>query len=488
MSSQELCFRSLAEQARLIRDRQASPVDLVSSVLCQIERIEPEVQAYITILPDEALAAARRAEREITTGAYRGPLHGIPVALKDMFYTKGVRTTAGSQILRDFVPDEDATTVARLKLAGAVIVGKTKMHEFGLGPTATDPHCHPAYGDTRNPWDLGRMTGGSSGGSAAAVVASMCSAALGGDTGGSIRIPAALCGVVGLKPTYGRVSRHGTIPCAWSLDHVGPLCKTAEDAALVLAAIAGLDPKDPASSHEPVSDYGAELTREPSGMKIAILREYASDPMEPDVVAGFRAALDVLQRLGMSVGEVSIPMVEYAIPACHAIAWAEATSYHEEHLRTRAAEYGPDVRARLELGLLVAASDYVKAQRVRRLLIDEFVAVLERYDAIVCPTVTTTAPRLEQETTPASLDFVRHTRLFNLIGLPTASVPCGFDANGLPIGLQIAAAPFAEGAVLRIAQAYQQATDWHRRAPAAAMPPEAASRGNPVPARSEGRG
>lgn len=472
MSDRELCFLTLAEQARLIRDRKVSPVEVVGSVLRQIERIDGRINAYITVMGETALSESRQAEAEIARGNYRGPLHGIPIALKDLFYTKGIRTTAGSKILRDFVPGEDATAVTRLREAGAVIVGKTNMHEFAFGPLNTNPH----YGDVHNPWDLSRVTGGSSGGSAAAAATFMCSAALGSDTGGSIRIPASFCGLFGIKPTYGRVSRYGAIPCAWSLDNVGPLARTAKDGALVLAAIAGWDPMDPASSRKPVPDYATTLSQPVSGLKVAVLQEYMTDPMEPEVVAGVRTALEVLRQLGMRVEEISVPKVDSAIGASTAILYSEVASYHEENMRTRPEDFGPDVRARLEQGLMIAATDYVKAQRVRRMLIDRFQGLMRRYDAIVCPTEPATAPRLDQEVVqydglvePRPATATRHTRLFNLTSQPAASVPCGFASNGLPIGMQIATAPFAEATALRIAHAYQSSTDWHKRVPAVAL-------------------
>lgn len=466
MNNQELCFLTLAEQARLIGSREVSPVEVVDSTLRQIEQVDGRVNGFITVTAESARSAAREAEREIARGGYRGPLHGIPIALKDLFYTRGLRTTAGSRILRDFVPDEDATVVTRLRDAGAVMVGKTNMHEWAFGATNTNPH----FGDVHNPWDMDRVSGGSSGGSAAAVAACMASAALGSDTGGSIRIPAALCGVVGLKPTYGRVSRYGAIPCAWSLDHVGPLCRTAEDAAIVMSAIAGADPRDPASSREPVPDYRADLSRGISGLKIGVLREYLSGPTDPEVSTAFQTALGVLRQLGAGIEEVSVPEVRFAVAASTTIMSAEASSYHEEYLRTRPEDYGEDIRDRLEMGLLMAATDYVKAQRVRRMMIDRFLGLFRQYDALVCPTEPATAPRFDQGTVqfgetaePRGTTLVRHTRLFNLTGLPAASVPCGFASNGLPVALQIAAAPFAEGTVLRIAHAYQESARWHLR-------------------------
>jgi aspartyl-tRNA(Asn)/glutamyl-tRNA(Gln) amidotransferase subunit A len=471
MSNGELCFLTLAEQSRLIASRQISPVELLESVFRQIDRIDGKINAYITVTRDAAMAEAREAESEIGHGEYRGQLHGIPIALKDLLYTKGVRTTAGSKILSGFVPTEDATVVARLRHAGAVGVGKTNMNEFAYGANGINPH----YGDVHNPWDPARITGGSSSGSAAAVAAFMCSAALGSDTGGSIRNPAALCGVVGLKPTYGRVSRYGAVPCAWSLDNVGPLARTAEDAAIIMAEIAGWDPEDPASSSEPVPDYVAALSKDISGLRIAVLQEYATDPLEPDVSAAFNAALDVLRNQGATVELLSVPEVAAAIGASTAILSSEVTAYHEENLRTKPEDFGPEVRDRLETGLLIAATDYIKGQRVRRVLIQLFMRILRRYDAIVCPTVPAVAPKLEQETVqfegfsePRGSTMVRHTRLFNLNSLPAVSVPCGFASNGMPVGLQVATAPFTEETTLLIAHAYQRATDWHRRTPAIA--------------------
>ncbi len=468
MSEGELCFLTLAEQARLIRDGEVSPVQVVESALAQIDRIDGRLNAFVTMMREEALAAAREAEQEIVRGNYRGPLHGIPIALKDLFHTKGVRTTAGSKILADFVPAEDATVVSRLKEAGAVMIGKTGMNEFAYGATGTNSH----YGDVRNPWDLDRITGGSSSGSAAAVASRMVPAALGSDTGGSIRIPSALCGVAGIKPTYGRVSRHGVVPCAWSFDHVGPIARTAEDCALVLAVLAGPDPKDPTSSPEPVPDYAADLSRGVSGLRVAVLQEYATDPMEPEVAAGFERALEVLRQLGAAVEEVSVPLVDYTAGAMSAISAGEISSYHDRWLRTRPEDYGAELRTRIEANLLVAASDYVNGQRVRARMIEEFHGVFRRYDALVCPTEPITAPRLGQETVvfgdlvePMFPTLVRHTRLFNFAALPAVSVPCGFASNGLPIALEIAAAPFAETVALRLAHAYERATGWHVRVP-----------------------
>jgi aspartyl-tRNA(Asn)/glutamyl-tRNA(Gln) amidotransferase subunit A len=463
---------TLAEQSRLIAGREISPVELLESVLRQIGRLDGTLNAYITLLSERAMDEAKRAEEEIGRGDYRGALHGVPIAVKDLFYTKGIRTTAGSMIMADFVPGEDATVVALLAEAGAVLVGKTGMHELAYGTTGMNVH----HGDVHNPWDLERITGGSSSGSAAAVAARMCSAALGSDTGGSIRIPAALCGITGIKPTYGRVSRYGAVPCAWSLDNAGPMARTAEDTAMVLAAIAGWDELDPASSPEPVADYAAALSQGISGLRLAVLREYVTDPHEPEVMSAFQAALQALAGLGAMVEEISVPEVATAIGASTAILASEVSAYHEERLRSRPEDYGDEVRARLETGFFIAATDYLQGQRVRRLLTAQFQELLTKYDAVLCSTVPATAPRMDQETVqfggsvePRGPVMVRHTRLFNLTSLPTVSVPCGFDSRGLPIGLQIATAPFTEGLALRMAHAYQQTTDWHTRVPAIAV-------------------
>ncbi len=468
MNNGNLCLQTIADQARLIHSREISPVEAVRSALQQIDRLNKTLNAYITVMPEEALNAARKAEEEIVGGRDRGPLHGIPMAVKDLFYTRGIRTTGGSKILKDFIPGEDATVVTRLKEAGAVILGKTNMHEFAFGPVNTNPH----YGAVHNPWDLTRVTGGSSGGSGAAVAARMGGAALGSDTGGSIRIPAALCGVFGIKPTYGRVSRYGVLPLAWSLDHVGPLTQTAEDAAIVLAAIAGWDPKDPSSSREPVPEYRAGLAQGASALRIAVLQEYLALPMEPEVMAGFQRALEVLKEAGIRVEEISLPEIEQAAGAAMAILYAEAAAYHEKYYRTRSKDYGSDVRERLEMGFLVAATDYINGQRIRSQLMERFCSVFSSYDALICPTEQVTAPRLDQDwirigkkREARGAVLPRLTRLFNLTGLPAASVPCGFASNGMPFAFQVVGAPFAEGMVLRIAHAYQQRTDWHKKMP-----------------------
>ncbi|MBI2877912.1 MAG: Asp-tRNA(Asn)/Glu-tRNA(Gln) amidotransferase subunit GatA [Candidatus Tectomicrobia bacterium] len=469
MEREGLCFLTIGELADLLRKREVSPVEATEAVLARVEQLEGRVHAYITVTREEARRAAQEAERAIRSGNYRGPLHGIPVSLKDNIYTRGVRTTGGARILRDHIPDHDATLVERLKAAGAVIVGKTNMHEFAYGATTNNPH----YGPTHNPWDLERIPGGSSGGSAAAVAASLCIASIGTDTGGSIRIPSSLCGVVGLKQTYGRVSRHGVIPLSWSLDHAGPITRNVEDAGWMLQAIAGVDPRDPTTRDLPVPDYAAALNGEVRGLRCAVPREYVYARLDREVEAAFREALRTLEGLGVEVEEISLPRLAHAPTAELTIILAEASAYHQETLRQRADEYGPDVRAFLEMGELLLATHYLKAQRAQSLLRQEMQAVLQRADLLLMPTAAIPAPRIGEESVqigPETVGVVQAlihlTCPFNLTGLPALTLPGGFTPSGLPIGLQIAGRPFEEATVLRLAHAYEIHTPWRQRRPA----------------------
>ncbi|HWP28714.1 MAG TPA: amidase [Chloroflexota bacterium] len=472
MNTRELALLPLAALADRLRRRELSPVELTRVYLDRIAALDPTLRAFITVTAEQALAEAAAAEREIAAGQYRGPLHGIPLAFKDLFYTAGVRTTAGSRILADFVPAEDATVVARLRAAGALCLGKTNLEEFAYGATSINPH----YGACRNPWDPARITGGSSGGSAAAVAAGLCAASLGTDSGGSIRQPAALCGLVGLKPTYGRVSRHGVVPLSWSQDHVGPMTRTVRDAALVLQAIAGHDPRDPASSPAPVPDYLAPLEAGVTGLRLALPRDFFFDHVDPAVEAAVRAAAGVLERQGATLEEVPFPQAAPAATAGATILFTEAAAYHEPWLRTRPQDYGPLVLARLRVGATLLATDYVKAQRARSRLVAQALALFERFDALLTPTVPIAAPRQDESVVrwPDGTEedirgaTLRYTRPFNLLGFPALSVPCGFTPDGLPIGLQIVGRPFAEATVLRVARAYEAATTWSERRPALA--------------------
>ncbi len=466
--SGEFCNRSIAELAPLIQKKEVSPVDLTQQVLSRIEKLQPHLNSFITVTAQAAIEAAQAAEKEIAAGNYRGPLHGIPISIKDLFATRGVRTTAGSKVLANWVPDHDATSVARLRSAGAIIVGKTNMHEFAYGVTNDNPH----YGPARNPWDPRLITGGSSGGSGAAVASSQSIASLASDSGGSIRIPSAVCGTVGLKPTYGRVSRFGAIPLAWSLDHVGPITRTVEDAAILLSILAGPDPKDSSASNRAVPDYRAALTGNIAGMRLGISREYFFDHVDPEIRHAVEGAVTKLQGLGAKSLQVSIPHLENCAAMEAHITLAEATSYHEPYLRTKADDYGSGVRTDLEAGRFLLATDYVKSQRARVLLQKDFRAVFEQVDVVVSPALPAFPPTVGDVYVQSGdlrehiIDaFLRFNIPYDLTGLPAISVPCGFSSHGLPIGLQVAGPAFEEARVLMVAHAYEQNTDWHLRRP-----------------------
>ncbi len=462
-----IAFASVAELAERIRLRDLSPVAVVDDLLARIDRSRI-LNAFITVTADAARAEAAEAEREIAAGRYRGPLHGVPVSLKDLIDTQGIRTTCGSRILADRVPGDDATVAVRLRNAGAVLLGKNALHEFAFGVTTNNPH----YGPTRNPWRLDRIPGGSSGGSGAAVAAGLGPASIGTDTGGSIRIPAALCGIVGLKPSYGRVSRHGVFPLSWSLDHIGPLTRTVEDAALVLQAIAGPDPADPSTLGQTVPDFSAGLGTPLTGLRVGVVADAYHSEMADDVRTQFRAALDVLARLGLVLEDTEFPRASEARTAAATILFAEAASVHERWLRDRAEEYGADTLALLRQGQFLTATQYLRAQRVRTLIVNEVGALLRRYTALVLPTIPVVAPAIGEPTVTlggrpgdARGAVTRLVRLINFVGLPAITVPCGFGADGLPVGLQIVGRSMDEPTVLAIAHAYEQATLWHTRRP-----------------------
>ena len=375
----------------------------------------------------------------------------------------------GSRILREFVPDYDAAVTERFRDAGAILIGKLQMHEFALGATSVNPYDGPAH----NPWDVDRITGGSSGGSGSAVASGQCMAALGSDTGGSVRIPAALCGIVGLKPTFGRVSRYGVYPLAWSLDTVGPMTRTARDAALVMNAIAGYDDRDPSSARRPAEDFTDSLDRGIKAVRVGIPDEFFYDVIDPQVSDAICKAAGVLSDLGASVERVSIPALDSSLAISNTILSAEAAEVHATHLREQPDQIGGDVRARLRLGALTLATDYIKAQRARSAFNAEMDDAMERYDLLIAPTIPTGAPRIDETFVEVAgkrenaLSLLsRLTRPFNICGYPTVSVPCGFTESGMPIGMQIAGRPFEDAAVLRAAHAYEQATEWHERRPA----------------------
>ena len=468
MEASELCYLSLRSLGTLMQRRELSPVEAAETVLDRVEKFDRQLNSFITPLRDQAMAQARAAEREILDGHYRGPLHGVPIAAKDLYYTKGIRTTAGSKILADFIPTYDATVIARLQDAGAILIGKLNMHEFARGATNSSSLIGGCY----NPWDTLRVTGGSSGGSGAALAAGLCYGALGSDTGGSIRIPAAFCGVVGLKPTYGRVSRHGVFPLSWSLDHVGPMARTVADAALMLQVIAGHDRHDLTTRTAIVPDYMASLTGDIEGARLGIPQEFYFEQLDAEVADSVRAAVQTLERAGARVEEVSLPLSKYAAAAGRIISLTESAEIHEKFLKTRFADYSADVRAGFLVGQLILGKHYIKAQRLRSLIRQEMAAVLRRVDALVTPTVPVAAPRIGQTTVEVGPERVetmwalsRLTRPANLTGFPALSVPCGFTQGGLPIGLQLTGRPFAEATILQIAHAYEQETTWHQRRP-----------------------
>ena len=466
----DLTFASATELARMIAARQVSPVEVVRAHLDRITALDGSLRCFITLTADAALAAAAEAEAAVTAGRPLGPLHGVPLGLKDLYDTGGVRTTGGSRILADRVPTTDATVVRRLREAGMITLGKLNMVEFAYGPEGLNPH----YGHARNPWDAGRhrMAGGSSSGSGAAVAAGLVTVALGSDTGGSIRIPCSLCGLTGIKPTYGRVSRAGVLPLSWSMDHVGPMTRSAADCALVLGAMAGYDPADPTSSVLPVPPYAAALTGDVQGLRVGLLRSFFLEAATPEVRAAVEAAATTLAKSGAVVDEVSIPSVRQAGAGALAVVATEALAYHAAWLRTRAADYDPDVSTRLMLGAFVTGVHYVRGQQARAVIRREVDEALARHDVLLAPATPIPAPGVEEREAmlgdgPSDIRsaLIRLTRPFNFSGHPACSLPCGFTAAGLPIGMQIVGRPFDEATVLRAADAYQRVTDWHTQRP-----------------------
>ena len=455
---------SLAEVSARIRAREVSPVEVTEACLQRIAATEPVLNAFVRVLAEEARADARTAEAELAAGQWRGPLHGVPVALKDLYDMKGVPTTASSAVREDWTAEADGDTAARLRAAGAVILGKTHTHEFAYGITTPT---------TRNPWDTGRIPGGSSGGSGATLAVGGAYMAMGSDTGGSIRIPAALCGTVGLKPTFGRVSRAGVTSLAWGLDHVGPLTRTVRDAALCLQVLAGFDPRDPGAVDAPVPDYCAGLDDGVRGLRVGVPTRYFFDHVDPEVEAAVRAAHDALAALGAELVEVDIPLAEQIMPVEFAICMPEASAYHRRMLRESAHLYTDEVRTFLEAGEMIPAVTYLHAQRVRTLIQQGFQRLYDRVDVIVAPAVAATAARVgtASVTWPDGTEegltsvYVRLSAPANVTGLPSLSVPCGFSAEGLPIAFQAIGRPLEEALLLRLGAAYEAATDWTGRRP-----------------------
>jgi aspartyl-tRNA(Asn)/glutamyl-tRNA(Gln) amidotransferase subunit A len=461
--------RTLSEVAAAIAARKLSAVEATRACLDRITRLDARLRAFITLDADGALARARALDAELAAGRVRGPLHGVPLAYKDLCHVHGLPTSCGTKTAEYFASEIECTAVARLTAAGAVTLGKLNMTELALGPFGDNPH----HGNVDNPWKPGHVSGGSSSGSGAAVAAGLAHGALGSDTGGSIRLPAACCGIVGVKPTYGRVSRAGAMPLSWSLDHLGPMTRTVRDAALMLEIVAGHDPHDGTSSRRPVGALVAALERPPAGLRVVVPDNYYFDGVTPEVRAAVEAAAGVLASLGVRVEAMRLPDPAVLGDVANVLARSESSAIHARVARDRPHELGPAVRSRLEIGFHISAHDYLQAGRLRARLAREFVTeVFAETDAVLTPTIPEPPPALAAVTTGTVDEIVRRmgrfsrlTRPFNALGLPVVALPCGVVADGRPLGLQIVGRPFDEATVLRLAHAYEQATGWHARRP-----------------------
>ncbi len=462
--SSRVAYMPLSEVASLVAKKELSPVELTQATLDRISALDSQLHAYYTVFATEALAAAREAEAEIRGGHYRGPLHGMPIAVKDI-YESGP-TTGGSKLRKDYVAQQDCTSVKKLKQAGGVMLGKLATYEFAMGLPTLASYFQPA----RNPWNLEMDPGGSSSGSGAAVAAGLAFGAMGSDTGGSIRWPAFCCGIVGMKATYGRVSRAGVFPLSWNLDHTGPLTRTVKDCALMLQACAGHDPLDPASANVPVPDFSAKLGRDLKGLRIGIPRTLFTDNCDKEILAAFDKAVTQMAQLGAVLTDVeSITFGEL-----WAVFWplicADAAAYHLEDMKKRPGDYNPDLRLILAAGALVSATSYLQSQRVREQIRRNMLKQLATVDLFMLPTTGLMPARIRTEP-PTSMwlldeNFAIYTPLFNLTGFPTLALPCGFSSAGLPVGFQLAGKPFDEATVFQAGSAYEQSTPWYQRHPA----------------------
>jgi aspartyl-tRNA(Asn)/glutamyl-tRNA(Gln) amidotransferase subunit A len=457
-----LTFLSVEAVSALVKSKMVSPVELTRACLARIEALNPSLNAFITLMAESALADARRAESEVQHGRWVGPLHGIPIALKDLIDTAGVKTTAASALFQNRIPKDDAAVVQRLKQAGAVVLGKLNMQEFAYGGTSLPSH----YGRVCNPWDIERVAGGSSGGPAAAVAAGLCYVALGSDTGGSIREPAAFCGIVGLKPTYGRVSTRGAIPLATSLDHIGPMTRTVRDSAIVLQAIAGYDPNDMSSQDRVVERYREPAPAKPVRPRIGVARDFYYEGLQPEIQAAIEQALAILVRLGGEPRDVPLE-----VSTDRTVMRAEAYAYHAEYIAKTPELYLPETLGKLTLGANIDSGSYIRARRDLERLRRSMSQVFSSIDFLVTPTTPVVAPKAVDY--PSTLEgamaldalLLRNTRPINMYGIPTISVPCGMSREGMPIGLQICAPPWQEQQLLALAHAFEEATDWHTRRP-----------------------
>jgi len=468
MTGSDLCELGLVDLARQIESRLVSSTEVVEAALARLDRLEGQLNAFITVAHEQAREAARQADEELARGVYRGPLHGVPVSVKDLFFTAGLRTTGGSGILADWVPDEDSALVERLKAAGAVILGKTNLDEFGHGGTSTVSH----FGPVHNPWNLERIAGGSSGGSTAAVAAGIGPLSYGTETGSSVRRPSAYCGVSGFKPTFGLVSRYGSFRGAWSMDHVGVFARSVEDAAMGLDAVAGYDPRDPASVRQSEPSYTRRLDLHVRGVRIGVLRRFLDEGVDPSVLSAFEVALRTLSAAGAEVVDVDIPELKYAAMTSMLTSAAESGANNVRWLRERPDDYQLEIKRRLAGGLGITASEYLTVQRARYRIREALRAAFETVDLLANPTTSRVAPLISlgprgngDQTYRLGYTHSSLLRFPSLLGLPGCSIPCGANAEGLPIGMQLVGRWFADQRVLNVAFAHQQATEWGVRKP-----------------------
>jgi len=470
MAPDEILELSASELSRLIAGRELSSSDAVSAAVTRLERLEDKLNAFITVLREQALAEAKKADEDIAHGRNRGPLHGVPVTIKDMFETAGVRTTGGSKILADWVPETDSALVERLRAAGAIIIGKTNLDEFGHGGTSTLSH----FGPVHNPWNIDRIAGGSSGGSAAAVASRIGSLSYGTETGSSVRRPASYCGIVGFKPTFGIISRHGSFRGAWSQDHVGIFARSVEDITLGLDPVAGFDARDPASVHQEKPAYAARLDANVKGLRVGVLRRFL-EGVDPEVRQAFEAALKVLAETGCEIVDLDVPELSYAAMTSMMTSSAESAGINRHWFREHYHDFVPHVAKGLAVGMTITASEYLTVQRARHRIREALRATFEEVNIIAAPTTARVAPLLSEgvrgngdDARHASYNHSNLLRFPSMLGLPGCSLPCGLNSEGLPVGLQLVGGWFADQTVLNTAFAYQSTTDWHTRRPALA--------------------
>jgi aspartyl-tRNA(Asn)/glutamyl-tRNA(Gln) amidotransferase subunit A len=470
MAPDEILELSASELSRLIAGRELSSSDAVSAAVTRLDRLEDKLNAFITVVREQALAEAKKADEDIAHGRNRGPLHGVPVTIKDMFETAGVRTTGGSKILADWVPETDSALVERLRAAGAIIIGKTNLDEFGHGGTSTLSH----FGPVHNPWNIDRIAGGSSGGSAAAVASRIGPLSYGTETGSSVRRPASYCGIVGFKPTFGIISRHGSFRGAWSQDHVGIFARSVKDITLGLDPVAGFDARDPASVHQEKPAYAARLDANVKGLRVGVLRRFL-EGVDPEVRQAFEAALKVLAETGCEIVDLDVPELSYAAMTSMMTSSAESAGINRHWFREHYHDFVPHVAKGLAVGMTITASEYLTVQRARHRIREALRATFEEVNIIAAPTTARVAPLLSEgvrgngdDARHASYNHSNLLRFPSMLGLPGCSLPCGLNSEGLPVGLQLVGAWFADQTVLNTAFAYQSTTNWHTRRPALA--------------------